>query len=541
MKKLGALLLAAALVMSMTACGGGNKNTGEGTAAPAGESSTNAGTKAGTKAGESGGEKTLNVGTINVLGTFMPGSENEVCHWGCYLVYDYLFYYDEDNNPFSDILKEWHYEEDGTTFVMECRDDVYFANGDQMTGDDVLFSIKTLVDRETNQAAYYATVDWDKSYVSEDGFTVYLANTQEFGPGIINMGVVYLLDQSWCEETGFDNIDPWLNAPNGSGPYEVAEYVTDSYVTLKRRDSYWGEFTGADTVKINHYAEDSAMYMALETGEIDLALNIAESDYSRALTDDKIAVMTTHEGENILLALDNNNQYMKDENVRLAIAYGVNWQDVAESARGELAEVPGSIITSVSPYYKDTGVYEYDLEKAKQYMEAAGYVTDGSTVNFTLNMATVDQAVKTNAATVIQFYLQQLGINLQMNFTDFPTAFSAWLTEGGTDLNFQDSDTGSVCGEPYISLRFFPAELATFPFAAISDETFVTLYKEANYTTDDDVRKEKYAELQQYVHDRAMIIPLYESVDAVAYNPEKIESVSLHSAVSANLRYVILK
>lgn len=541
MKKLGALLHAAALVMSMTACGGGNKNTGEGTAAPAGESSTNAGTKAGTKAGESGGEKTLNVGTINVLGTFMPGSENEVCHWGCYLVYDYLFYYDEDNNPFSDILKEWHYEEDGTTFVMECRDDVYFANGDQMTGDDVLFSIKTLVDRETNQAAYYATVDWDKSYVSEDGFTVYLANTQEFGPGIINMGVVYLLDQSWCEETGFDNIDPWLNAPNGSGPYEVAEYVTDSYVTLKRRDSYWGEFTGADTVKINHYAEDSAMYMALETGEIDLALNIAESDYSRALTDDKIAVMTTHEGENILLALDNNNQYMKDENVRLAIAYGVNWQDVAESARGELAEVPGSIITSVSPYYKDTGVYEYDLEKAKQYMEAAGYVTDGSTVNFTLNMTTVDQAVKTNAATVIQFYLQQLGINLQMNFTDFPTAFSAWLTEGGTDLNFQDSDTGSVCGEPYISLRFFPAELATFPFAAISDETFVTLYKEANYTTDDDVRKEKYAELQQYVHDRAMIIPLYESVDAVAYNPEKIESVSLHSAVSANLRYVILK
>lgn len=541
MKKLGALLLAAALVMSMTACGGGNKNTGEGTAAPAGESSTNAGTKAGTKAGESGGEKTLNVGTINVLGTFMPGSENEVCHWGCYLVYDYLFYYDEDNNPFSDILKEWHYEEDGTTFVMECRDDVYFANGDQMTGDDVLFSIKTLVDRETNQAAYYATVDWDKSYVSEDGYTVYLANTQEFGPGIINMGVVYLLDQSWCEETGFDNIDPWLNAPNGSGPYEVAEYVTDSYVTLKRRDSYWGEFTGADTVKINHYAEDSAMYMALETGEIDLALNIAESDYSRALTDDKIAVMTTHEGENILLALDNNNQYMKDENVRLAIAYGVNWQDVAESARGELAEVPGSIITSVSPYYKDTGVYEYDLEKAKQYMEAAGYVTDGSTVNFTLNMTTVDQAVKTNAATVIQFYLQQLGINLQMNFTDFPTAFSAWLTEGGTDLNFQDSDTGSVCGEPYISLRFFPAELATFPFAAISDETFVTLYKEANYTTDDDVRKEKYAELQQYVHDRAMIIPLYESVDAVAYNPEKIESVSLHSAVSANLRYVILK
>lgn len=536
MKKLGALILTAALVLSMTACGG-DKNTGGTTSAPA-ESS---GMAAGETTGDSGGDKILNVGTINVLGTFLPGSENEVCHWGCYLVYDYLFYYDEANEPFSDILKDWHYEEDGTTFVMECRDDVYFANGDQMTGEDVLFSIKTLVDRETNQAAYYATVDWENSSVSEDGFTVYLANTQEFGPGVINMGVVYLLDKSWCEETGFDNIDPWLNSPNGSGPYEVSEYVTDSHVTLTLRDNYWGEFSGAKTVTINHFAEDSAMYMALETGEIDLALNIAESDYSRALTDDKIAVMTTHEGENILLALDNSNQYLNDENVRLAIAYGVNWQDVAESARGELAEVPGSIITSVSPYYKNVGAYEYNPEKAKQYMEAAGYTADGSVVNFTLNMTTVDQAVKTNAATVIQYYLQQLGITLQMNFTDFPTAFSAWLTEGGTDLNFQDSDTGSVCGEPYISLRFFPAELATFPFAAISDETFVTLYNEANYTTDDEMRKEKYAELQQYVHDHAMIIPLYESVDAVAYNPEKIENVSLHSAVSANLRYVTLK
>ena len=164
MKKMGVLLLAAALVMSMTACGGGNRNTGEGTTASGGNTST----EAGAKSGEGGGEKTLNVGTINVLGTFMPGSENEVCHWGCYLVYDYLFYYDEENNAFSDILKNWYYEEDGTTFVMECRDDVYFANGNQMTGEDVLFSIKTLVDRGTNQAAYYATVDWDNSYVSSD-------------------------------------------------------------------------------------------------------------------------------------------------------------------------------------------------------------------------------------------------------------------------------------------------------------------------------------------------------------------------------------
>ena len=51
MKKMGVLLLAAALVMSMTACGGGNRNTGEGTTASGGNTST----EAGAKSGEGGG------------------------------------------------------------------------------------------------------------------------------------------------------------------------------------------------------------------------------------------------------------------------------------------------------------------------------------------------------------------------------------------------------------------------------------------------------------------------------------------------------
>ena len=528
MKKGVALLLAVIMIFSLAACGGNGDDGKNGGESQGGGSVSSA--------------KTLNVGTMNVLGTFLQGSENETCHWGCYLVYDYLFYYDDNKEAFSDILSDWHYEEDGTTFVMTVKDGITFANGDKMTGEDVLYSIKSLVDRETNLAAYFTTIDWDRSSVSEDGMTVTLANASAFGPGVTNVGAIYIMDKKWCEEKGFDNTDPWVNSPNGSGPYEVVEYVTDSHVTLKLRDNYWGDFKAtADTVTIKHYAEESAMYMALETGELDIALNISGTDYTRALSDDKIAEFVTHEGENIMLALDNANPYLKDENVRLAIAYGVNWEEVAEAAMGkDMAEVSSSVVTSVSPYYKNIGAYQYDADKAKEYMEAAGYKTDG-TVNFTITMNTVDQSVKKNAATVIQYYLQQLGINLTANYTDFPTAFSSWMKEGGTDINFQDSDTGSIAGEPYISLRFFPENMAMFPVAKNTDEKFNTLFKEANFTTDESVRKAKYEELQQYVHDKAFFIPLYESVKATAYNPEKISTIDLQSAISANLRYVTLK
>ncbi len=537
MRKWTALLLAAAMACSLAACGGK-------TEAPQSESSGGSSTVAASEAQTAEeGEKTLKVGTMNVLGTFLPGNSSGQCYWGMYLIYDYLFDYDADGTATSQILDDWYYEEDGSTFVMVLKDGITFANGDKMTGEDVLFSIQTLVDRETKNAAWYSTIDFEASSVGEDGLTVTLVNTKPFGPGITGSGTIFVLDKSWCEEKGFDNIDDWTKAPNGSGPYEVVEYATDAHATLKVRDGYWGDFEPvADTVVINHYADVSALYMALETGELDIALNIAGTDYSRALEDDKVNEYVVQEGENIMLVFDNANQYLSDKNLRLAIAHGVNWEEVAESAVGkDMAKVGTSAVTSMSPYYVNVGAYEYDPEKAKQYLEAAGYKSDGSTqLNLTMN--TVDQAVKKNAATVIQYYLQELGINLTVNYTDFPTAVSKWKNPGGTDINFQDTDTGSpLVGEPYASLRYFPAGMERFPVARIEDETFLKLFDEANYTTDIEVRKEKYAELQKYVKEEAFFIPLYESVKAIAYNPETIEECGLQSAIAANLRNVVMK
>lgn len=536
MKKLTALLLVLVMVFALAACGnsGAPANPSQDTSAGSG----NAGEGDAEPSGSGAAPAELRVGTGNVLGTFLPWSENETCHWGCFLVYDYLFYWHEDGEVYSDILEDWHYEEDGTTFVMTLKDGIVFSNGDTATGEDLLFSIQNLVDRGTNAASFYATVDFANSRV--EGNTVYLANSSEFGPGIINMGVVYLLNKSWCEETGYDAVDPWIKDPCGSGPYKVVDYVTDSHVTLELRDDYWGDFSnGAQTVTIRHYADKSAMYMALEGKELDIALNIEESDYSRAVADDNIGVTITHEGDVILFVLDaNNNEYLADENVRKAIAYGVNWAEVAESARGELAEPATSILTQVSQFYEDVGAYEYDFEKAKAYMEEAGYVVDGSTVNFTLHMTTVDQPVKTNAGTVIQYYLQQLGIDFQTEYTDFPTAIGYWLQPGGTDANFQDTDTGSICGEPYVALNSFAEGLGMLPANVITDPTFNELFAKGTYTTDEATRAEAYKELQEYVHEHALIMPIYESIDAVAYDPAVIKDVHLLSAVGSNLRFV---
>jgi ABC-type transport system substrate-binding protein len=105
-------------------------------------------------------------------------------------------------------------------------------------------------------------------------------------------------------------------------------------------------------------------------------------------------------------------------------------------------------------------------------------------------------------------------------------------------MNFQDTDTGSVCGEPYRALSNFAEGYGMLPACVVSDEKFNELFQEGSFTTDESQRAAAYKDLQEYVHDHALFIPIYESIDAVAFNPQVVSSVNFHSAVSANLRFV---
>ena len=112
MKKLTALLLALVMVFALVSCGNSNASAGSAqdpAASSAPASSENAREDVDEPAGSGAAPAELRVGTGNVLGTFLPWSENETCHWGCFLVYDYLFYWDENGDVYSDILDDWHY------------------------------------------------------------------------------------------------------------------------------------------------------------------------------------------------------------------------------------------------------------------------------------------------------------------------------------------------------------------------------------------------------------------------------------------------
>ena len=502
MKRTLALLLALCMIFALCACG-----KTETPAAPAeDEAGTQTGEAAAPEAGEAAEEKpasnfdgTLRVGISDSLGNFLKGSAMGENYVGNFLVYDCIFYHDtETKEVYSDILEDFYYEDD-TTFVMKLKDNVTFSNGEKATSEDILFSFLNYAERRAMTASIFATVDPEASYC-EDELTAVVKFTQPWGPGVYTVDPP-LFDKSWCEEVGWDS-ELWMTGPVGSGPYKVVDYVTDSSVTLELRDDYWGDETmynpAIKKITVNYYPEISTLFIDLQNNAIDLALNIAEADYARGMKGiEGIAVdrVSTYEVE--FLCMDIKNQYLQNEDLRKAIAYGVDWNVVADAGFGTLCDPATSIINSNSPFYKEEPGYSYDPDKSRELL--ADY---GKPVSFT--MVINNSGYQPDIAEALQGYLSEVGIDMQIETYEFATFISKLINceiaatinsnSGGSDPSDSftpyERNSGNACAE-------------------FRDEELLTLLEQAKNEADVETRKGMYKEIQQIVHDNFYFIPLY--------------------------------
>jgi len=266
-----AILMVLAIVLAMTAC---KKD----------DTPTNTGTGTGTGTSTGGAEKewvSFTIGNSAWLGRFLAGLNPSESMTACDGVFDTIIRFNPGTGQYeSDVLSN-HYWEDDTTYIMVLRDDVFFSNGDKATAEDLFFSYSNHPERGSNWLQNHGII-WDQSG-PRDNLTVAFKLERPY-PAFPNRGM-YLIDKKWSQEVGWDSMD-WYD-PVGSGPYYVYEYVNDSHIILRTRESrgesYWNKDAGpiyVDEWICKYYPDSSTLFMALQTGEVDYA-DIAGADYAR--------------------------------------------------------------------------------------------------------------------------------------------------------------------------------------------------------------------------------------------------------------------
>jgi peptide/nickel transport system substrate-binding protein len=517
MKKLLALFMALAMVMSLAACGGSSSTSdGDSTETTATESTAAESTSAETEAATEGSEdeyKVFKYGTDANSTTFDPAADLQT-NSGSFLVHavgESLWTVNEDGSVNYKIAESMEYDE--TQLVLHIRPGVLFSNGDECTGEDVIFTLENCA-AQPRTASMYASMDIENAEISDDGLTVTIPMNYYDAALVDLLGNANncVLDHNVFDAENAD----WLI---GTGPYMLkGDGITDksgweesvSY-TLVRNPNYWGDEPYYDEFDVYFYSEESTRYADFQAGKLD-AIYLTEATYINNLGSGAVSgasLVTAVEPSVYGFEMAWNSDSMgtfADINVRKAFAHCLDINAMVEQLGEGVYTVASSLVGENSWAYVDTGVYDYDPEAAASYLAEAGYSVDNP---ITIKVYAEGTAWNSAMFEAAQAYCSAIGINLDLSgVADFATILPV-LISGEQDMSLGQGSNGSGSDPANLLQQFGPASDNVLIRTCATDfPELAQLFTDAAACQDQNERAQMYQDFIQGIYDNYLFVPI---------------------------------
>jgi len=320
-----------------------------------------------------------------------------------------------DGNVWKFVMNEGYSWSDGQALVVE---DIEYA----MTLED---SFKDLVE----------------SYSYEDDKTL-LVTLVDTNVRFINNLTSLRLQPSHAKENGNDL---WY------GPYVFESFDKDAGTLTFVRNEGFKVDSAISTVVYQIYNSEEAMYMALTQGDIDTVWNYGSGvpgEYIDLIDKDNYTV-NFFPATNLpaVLAFNCNSEKFSDENIRLAISFSLDYEQIVKYLGSDSSVVSkrGNVPDTTLGYYDGTDSYTKDDSLVESYMKNAGYsLVDGKYVNanneqfeFTLSVNSA-KAPNVKAAELVKTQLESAGMLVNIESLD-STAFNAKTSNkfSGNNISFE--------------------------------------------------------------------------------------------------------
>ena len=229
MKKLTALLLTTAAVLSLAACSGGGE-TAEGDSGAAVSGAESGGSEA---SGERQIKDEIIFAQSSDLTTMEPNiGTQERAYSLTNHMYDTLLVFDSEMNMSNSLAKSYEWLDD-VTLQLNLQEGVKFHNGDPLTAQDVIFTFQRCAERGSAFANYIDVAAME----APDDYTVIVPFTSPHPSFIYQLTdpAFGIVPKDYYESVGEEG---FAKDPIGSGPYKLKEYVTGDYYMVERFDDY---------------------------------------------------------------------------------------------------------------------------------------------------------------------------------------------------------------------------------------------------------------------------------------------------------------
>lgn len=425
-------ILVPAVVLSVaaslfTGCSSGNDKkeaapTQTEAAKDAGKASDAAKTPDATKAPDAGGatasaRDTLIIATANETPSLTTNLHNAVA--GDYLnqmTHNGLFYTDENLAPQPDLCESYEIVSD-TEWVFKLKQGVKFHNGAEMKAADVKASLEQC--KTSPEVAQYGkstgTIEVVDDYtikITTDGpQSGLLSDLCHHGNAVLPADLI---------ASGHD----FNKEPIGTGPYKLVKWNKGESIEFEANPDYFKGEAPIKHVIWKIIPEGSSRTMALETGEVDLIVEVESTDVSRLKDNPDITVFDEAGTSHNFMMINNEKAPFDNVNFRRALNAAIDKAAIIQVALNGTGSVCDSMVPTCFPGATAEGAPVFDVEQAKAYLAESGLTP--AECGFAIICS---DDTKLRAGQVIQSSLKDnLGIDVTLESMDLATYLDVTTT-----------------------------------------------------------------------------------------------------------------
>lgn len=420
-----------------------------------------------------------------------------------YMLMNGLVEINEKMEAVPELLESWEAKPGAAEWLLNVRSGVTFHNGKTLDADDVVYSLNLHRGPETRSAVKSNLAD--VTDVRKSG-AMQVTVTLKSG----DADLPYLLSDYHLLVVP-DGFQDWAK-PIGTGPFVFGEYTPGVRSLFKRNPDYWRPNAAwVDAVELLVINDVAARTNALISGQVHAINRIDFKTVDLLKRNPTLSIVRSVGGQHLTFLMNCTTAPFTDNNVRLAIKYGIDRQkQLSTILRGYGSLGNDHPIPRTDRFFAaDLPQRAYDPDKSKFYLKKAGL----STLDVELSSSDAAFVGALDSAALLREQAAAGGITLSIQRQSADSYWDKVWMKAPFCMGFW-------AGRPTAGQMFSIAYKsdAKWNDAYWKNPQFDTLLLQARAMLDDNKRRELYGEMQRMVSDEGgTMIPLFaDYIDATS-------------------------
>lgn len=449
---------------------------------------------------------------------------------------------DDDGNIVPWLATEWSTSDDGLSWEFTLDPDAVFTDGTPVDAAAIQANIEHLQNPETGSSTGFIAVEQvaDVEVVSDTVVRFVLTRP--------DTALLESLAQPWAaiqSPAGIERgAEANCEAPIGSGPFVVTEWVKQDHITLERNTEYRTPPTGfevvnggIETVIWRFIPDATARFQALQGGQVDIIDNpLPDQIVTAEASDDLAHLDAPRPGSSNRIELNTAQAPFDDQRVREAFIAAVDLNAGIDTIFAGTTERSYSALSSVEPLATHSpDAYVVDVDRANALLDEAGWgernadgirIKEGQTLTARFPV-TGSQSTQAEQALFEQLQAQarEVGFDVQISLLDL----GAWYTALGQHDYELVSAPYTKIGPDVLRVLFHSDSTIPKPSGYFANHAMVqnaeldALLDTAATESDPQLRAEAVAAAQELIAELQLILPIYDQQNHFLYRADIVD------------------